>query len=204
MGLFPMFVKLNRRRCLVVGAGTVAESKIESLLAAGASVHVVAPSASEAVQRLARAGRITWDARRFTPADLEDVFLVVAAATSCEDVNAMVAREARVRGVMCNVVDDPERCDFYYPAVVRRGQLQIAISTGGRSPALAQRLRQELEQQYGPEYEEWLEKLGFTREKLLAKVYDPERRKRLLRLLASPQGFQMFLRAASAAHGRRQ
>ena len=107
----------------------------------------------------AKAGAITWEARAFNSADLDGVFLVIA-ATNSRDVNAAIFREAGQRNILCNVVDDPEYCDFYYPAVVRRGELQLAISTNGHSPALAQRIRRELEIQFGPEYGEWLEAIG--------------------------------------------
>src|SRR5438477_5419726 len=137
-----MFLKLEGRSCLVVGAGTVAEGKINSLLLSGAVVRVVAPRANAAVQEWARTSAIRWEEREFSPLDLDDVFLVVV-ATSSKDVNESVFREAKSRNVLCNVVDDPEHCDFYYPAVVRRGQLQIAISTAGESPTLAQKLRRE-------------------------------------------------------------
>ncbi len=160
--LFPMFLKLEGRPCLVVGAGTVAEGKIGSLLLAGATVRVVAPQANVAVQEWARTGVMRWESREFCLLDLDGVFLVIA-ATSSNEVNGSVFREAQRRNVLCNVVDDPEHCDFYYPAVVRRGQLQIAISTAGESPALAQKLRRELESQYGPEYEGWVEQLGKRR-----------------------------------------
>ncbi|MEE8625890.1 MAG: bifunctional precorrin-2 dehydrogenase/sirohydrochlorin ferrochelatase [Acidiferrobacterales bacterium] len=184
MSLFPLFVKLDGRPCLVVGAGPVGEAKITSLLRAGANVRVVAPGATRTVRAWARAGKISWEARGFDPADLDGAFLVVA-ATSSADLHERVFREAKRRGVLCNVVDDPERCDFYYPAVVQRGPLQIAISTGGLSPALAQRLRRELEQQFGPEYEAWVEQLGQARQELFTRVMDPERRRRLLHRLAS-------------------
>ncbi len=193
MGLFPMFVKLAGRHCLVVGAGAVGESKIESLLAAGADVRVIARSATKKVREWARAGRIEWKPRSFVAKDLEGMFLVVA-ATSSPELHEKVYREAHRRGVLCNAVDEPERCDFYYPAVVRRGELQIAISTGGRSPALAQRLRKELEQQFGPEYERWLAELGETRKKLFEKKGDRGRRKRWLHRLASQEAFRAFRR----------
>jgi precorrin-2 dehydrogenase/sirohydrochlorin ferrochelatase len=181
--LFPMFLKLEGRPCLVVGAGTVAEGKIGSLLLAGATVRVVAPQANAAVQEWARTSAIRWEEREFSPLDLDDVFLVVV-ATSSKDVNESVFREAQSRNVLCNVVDDPGHCDFYYPAVVRRGQLQIAISTTGESPALAQKLRRELESQYGPEYESWIERLGTARRELFARDINPEERRRRLHELA--------------------
>ena len=166
MSLFPMFIKLAGRPCLVVGAGGVGTSKIEGLLAAGATVRVVAPEATPEVAERSRAGRLSWHARGFESQDLDGTFLAVV-ATPSRELNARVFEEASRRGVLCNVVDDPPYCDFYYPAVVRRGDLQIAVSTSGRSPALAARLRRDLEQQFGPEYEPWVEELGQEREKLL-------------------------------------
>jgi precorrin-2 dehydrogenase/sirohydrochlorin ferrochelatase len=188
MSLFPMFVKLDGRSCLVVGAGNIGQSKIRSLIAAGAKVHVVAPQASAAVVEWARAGVVTWDARSFEVSDLEGTFLVVA-ATSSVTVNEIIFHEAQRRGVLCNVVDDPEHCDFYYPAVVRRGNLQLAISTAGHSPALAQRLRRELERQFGPEYAGWLEDLGKARQQLFSTRMEPNERRRRLHQLASRQAF---------------
>ncbi len=193
MSLFSIFLKLAGHRCLVVGAGAVGESKIESLLLAGADVRVVAPRATRIIRAWARTGEVRWEARRFHPADLQGTFLVVA-ATSSPQLHEQIFREARRRGVLCNVVDDPARCDFYYPAVVRRGPLQIAISTGGQSPALAQRLRKKLEQEFGPEYEMWVEHLGRARQMLLARAIEPERRRRLLHRLASQRAFETFHR----------
>jgi precorrin-2 dehydrogenase/sirohydrochlorin ferrochelatase len=183
-----MFLKLEGRSCLVVGAGAIGEPKIESLLTAGASVRVVAPHASTAVAEWARAGAIVWEAREFYDADLDSVFLVIA-ATSSRDVNGAIFREAHQRNILCNVVDDPEFCDFYYPAVVRRGDLQLAISTNGRSPALAQRIRRELEVQFGPEYGAWLEELGNIRQQLFASGMNPDERRRVLHELASREAF---------------
>ncbi len=121
--------------------------------------------------------------------DLDGIFLVIA-ATNSSDVNAAIFHEARQRNILCNVVDDPEHCDFYYPAVVRRGDLQLAISTNGQSPALAQRIRRELEMQFGPEYARWLEELGRDRQQLFASKMDPEQRRRLLHELASREAFE--------------
>jgi len=188
-----MFLKLDGRRCLVVGAGDVAESKIAGLLDAAAKVRVVAPEATPQVQSWAASGQIEWLARACEPTDLDGVFLVVAATFSPE-LHEQIHAEAQLRGVLCNVVDVPELCDFYYPAVARRGALQIAVSTSGESPALAQRLRKELEEQFGPEYEIWLQQLGEEREKLFAASMDPEERKRLLHDLASADAFKSFLR----------
>lgn len=188
-----MFLKLEGQRCLVVGAGDVAESKIAGLLTAAAKVRVIAPEATAQVQSWAASGQIEWLARTCEPDDLNEMFLVVA-ATSSPELQENISAQARQRGVLCNVVDVPELCDFYYPAVVQRGALQIAVSTSGQSPALAQRLRKELEEQFGPEYEAWLQQLGEEREKLFAATMDPEERKRLLHDLASADAFKSFLR----------
>lgn len=191
--LFPLFLKLEGRRCLVVGAGAVAESKIASLVAAGATVHVVAPRASEAVTSLARARKIAWSARPFERRDLAGKFLVVV-ATADPKLNKRVFEEARQGRVLANVVDDPQHCDFYYPAVVQRGDLEIAISTNGHSPALAQRLKREIEQQFPPEYAEWLKDLGQQRRKLFARKMDHERRRRTLHRMATRERFEAFAR----------
>ncbi len=130
---------------------------------------MVAPQATDSVRAWARAKKIRWEPRKFRPADLKGVFLVVA-STSSSALHAKIYRLARRHAVLCNVVDDPAHCDFYYGAVVRRGELQIAISTGGHSPALAQRLRKKLEREIGAEYEHWLKKLGAARKRLFAKI----------------------------------
>jgi precorrin-2 dehydrogenase/sirohydrochlorin ferrochelatase len=191
--LFPMFLKLSPRPCLVVGAGTIAESKIASLLEAGGRVRVVAPEATAQVRSWAQSNAIEWHQRSFQPDDLEGMFLVIA-ATSSTELHERIFEEATRRSVLCNIVDVPALCDFYYPSVVQRGALQIAISTSGQSPALAQRLRKQLEDQFGPEYEEWLTHLGEARDKLFSSKMDPEERKRLLHQQASAEAFEAFLR----------
>jgi uroporphyrin-III C-methyltransferase/precorrin-2 dehydrogenase/sirohydrochlorin ferrochelatase len=183
MSLFPVFVKLTGRRVLVVGAGPVGESKISGLLAAGASIAIVAPRATDAVQLWARQGDLEWRAREFQPSDLDGAALVIAAVPAAVAKN--VFDEARARGILCNSVDDPDNCDFYYPAVVNRGDLQIAISTAGHSPALAQRLRKELELQFGPAYADWIQELGAARRELFAADMDPDARRERLHQLAS-------------------
>jgi precorrin-2 dehydrogenase/sirohydrochlorin ferrochelatase len=187
--MFPIFLKLEGRRCLVVGAGIIAEGKIRGLLQARASVEVVAPRAVPQIQQWFGEGVLSWKQREFEPRDLDHVSLVIT-ATPSREVNAQIFQEARLRNILCNSVDDPENCNFYYPAVVQRGDLQIAISTNGRSPALAQRLRRELEQQFGPEYETWLQELGEKRDQLFATNLDAEARRKLLHELASREAFK--------------
>ncbi|MFZ0201244.1 MAG: bifunctional precorrin-2 dehydrogenase/sirohydrochlorin ferrochelatase [Candidatus Sulfotelmatobacter sp.] len=195
--LFPMFVKLEGKRCLVVGAGKVGEPKIASLLDTGANIHVVALEAAPAVQDWAKAGRITLDLRSFAPKDLDKTFLAVV-ATASSALNESIYHEAQLRGVLCNVVDVPQYCDFYYPALVRRGDLQIAISTSGQSPSLAQKIRQQLERQFSPAYAEWVAELGTTRKLVLASDLSPERKRELLHSLASREALQAALAAESA------
>lgn len=191
--LFPVFLRLAGRPCLVVGGGRIGEGKISGLLSSGAAVKVVAPRVTQAVAGWAREGRIALVKRQFEPADLDGVFLAVV-ATASRELNDTIYRLAERRGVLCNVVDDPPHCHFYYPAVVRRGDLQIAISTNGQSPALAHRLRRELERQFGPVYARWLEHLGRARQKLFRSPVGPAARRRLLYRMASQEAFEQFAR----------
>jgi precorrin-2 dehydrogenase/sirohydrochlorin ferrochelatase len=189
--LFPLFVKLEGRLCLVVGGNHETEGKIAGLLAAGAKVKVVSPTVTEGIRVRVGAGEICWAARKFVPTDLEGVALAVALDDD-DRVNAEVYRDASARGVLCNVIDQPERCHFYYPAVVRRGQLQIAISTGGLSPALASQIRRDLEAQFDPAYGEWIEALGQARERVLRKFPRSVKRTRLLQRIASKGAYRKF------------
>lgn len=198
-----MFVKLEGKRCLVVGAGKVGEPKIGGLIETGARIHVVALEASEAVHQWASAGKVTLEVRAFAPTDLDGTFLAIV-ATSSHDLNRLIYREAQQRGILCNVVDIPEYCDFYYPAVVRRGDLQIAISTNGQSPSLAQKLRQQLEKQFGPAYARWVAELGETRKLVLASDLDPQRKSDLLHSLASREALKAALEEESAKREREE
>jgi len=190
--LFPMFIKLAAKPCLVVGAGKVGEPKIGALIDTGASVQVVAIAASGQVREWADAGKIELELRPFTASDLDGKFLAVA-ATASASLNKLIYREAQRRGVLCNVVDVPEYCDFFYPAVVRRGDLQIAVSTAGQSPSLAQKIRQQLERQFGEGYAAWVDQLGETRRLILASDLDRETKWELLHSLASREAFEAAL-----------
>jgi precorrin-2 dehydrogenase / sirohydrochlorin ferrochelatase len=182
--LFPVFIKLADRPCLVVGAGEIAKAKISSLLEAGASVVVVSPEAAPEIQTLAANQQIIWAKREYQASDLNGKFLAIA-ATSNSVVNNSVFTEARRLGILCNAVDDPPNCDFYFPAVVRRGDLQIAISTAGESPAFAQRLRQAFENALDRNLGDWLGAIGRFRREILATYPASEARKRALHLLAN-------------------
>lgn len=186
MSLFPIFLKLTGRPCVVIGAGHLAESKIASLRAAEASVTVIAPQASDAIGELAASGEITLLRRSYQEGDLAGAFLVVA-ATDVPAVNRAVFAEATATGVLCNAVDDPPFCDFYFPSVVRRGDLQVAISTAGNSPALAQQLRRELNEQLPLDLGDWLADLGNLRREVVAAEPLNEQRRLLLHELAQRQ-----------------
>src|SRR5262250_2342061 len=188
-----MFVKLAKRRCLVVGAGKTAEEKIPTLLRCGAIVVVVAPTATRTIQGWAHDKRLLWEQRRFEVHDLDGIFLTVV-ATPVKSLNRSVFEQAQRRGILCNVVRDRPLCDFYYPAVVRRGPLQIAISTAGHSGALAQRLRKQLEAQFGPEWEIWLRWLGEARDALYEDPISSKRRRTMLHRLASQKKQADFFR----------
>lgn len=167
MGYYPAFLELAGRRCLVVGGGPVAERRIGGLLAAGATVTVVSPRLTAALAALAAAGRITHEARGYRPGDLAGCDLAFT-ATDTRVVNGAVAAEARQRRVWVNAADDPAHCTFILPALVRRGDLTVAVGTGGTSPALARAVREELETYFTPEYATLAEIAGEARHELRA------------------------------------
>jgi uroporphyrin-III C-methyltransferase/precorrin-2 dehydrogenase/sirohydrochlorin ferrochelatase len=183
MSLLPIFLKLDGRRCLLVGAGAVALDKIGSLLQTGLRLRVVAPDARPEIRQLTAEGRLEWIPRPFELSDLDGNFLVIA-ATDSPAVNAAVYRGAVERGILSNSVDDIPNCDFFFGSVVSRGKLQVAISTAGESPAFAQRLRREIDAQLPDDLGPWLEDLGGLRREVLATHPSGEARKSLLHQLA--------------------
>jgi precorrin-2 dehydrogenase/sirohydrochlorin ferrochelatase len=184
MNLFPIFLKLEGRRCLVVGGGKVGTQKIAGLLDAGAEVTVIDPSPSASVRELARS-RIVWHARKYVPSHLDGVYLVIAAASE-EQVNQQVYEDATARGILVNVVDVPPLCDFYYPAVVRRGSLTVAVSSQGESPNLAQRVRDEISDLLPHELGIATERIGKERRRILSEHAPGPERNQLLRDLVYP------------------
>jgi uroporphyrin-III C-methyltransferase/precorrin-2 dehydrogenase/sirohydrochlorin ferrochelatase len=186
MSLLPIFLNLEGRWCLLVGAGTVALDKVGSLLKTGVHLRVIAPHAKQEVRELAAGGRLEWIERAFDPADLDGHDLVIA-ATDSPQVNAAVYQAALERGIFCNSVDDIPNCDFFFGSVVSRGKLQIAISTAGESPAVAQRLRREIDAQLPEDLGPWLERVGELRRKVLEIHPRGEERKALLHELATRQ-----------------
>ncbi|HEY0784745.1 MAG TPA: bifunctional precorrin-2 dehydrogenase/sirohydrochlorin ferrochelatase [Acidobacteriaceae bacterium] len=184
MSLLPVFLKLEGRRCLVVGAGDVAAGKIESLVASLAQVTVVAPWARPEILRLAGQKAITWRQREFEDSDIEGAFVIVA-GTNHAAVNQHVYRLAVQHNILCNAVDDPPHCDFYYGSVASRGKLQIAVSTAGESPAVAQRLRAEIDALLPHELGPWLCRLGALRREVLGAYPAGDPRKQLLHQLGA-------------------
>ena len=187
MSLFPIFLKLTGRPCLVIGAGELAESKIESLLAAQAHVTVIATVANARIRGLADAGEITLHTRPFAAGDVSrsgPAYFLAVAATDDAAVNRAVFAEAEQAGLLMNAVDDPPFCDFYFPSVVRRGELQIAVSTAGHSPALAQRLRKEINAILPLDAGDWLAELGNLRREVLQLEPLNQARKEILHTLA--------------------
>jgi siroheme synthase-like protein len=170
MGLFPLFVELAGRPCLVIGGGGVATRKVDGLLAVGARVTVISPDISGALAMLVDERRIRHEARRYAPGDLHG-FVLAFAATDDGSINGAVAAEGRHRGVWVNAADDPAHCDFILPSVLRRGALTVAVSTGGASPALARVVREEIEACVPPGYAALAEVAGDVRRSLRARCH---------------------------------
>jgi uroporphyrin-III C-methyltransferase len=182
--LFPLFLKLEGKSCLVLGAGSIGLEKVETLLRCGARLRVVAPNAVVKIQDLSSAGQIEWLQRPYRPEDVSGCDLVIA-ATNDREVNRAVFEEASRRSILCNTADDPPLCDFFFGSIVRRGDLQIAISTAGQSPALAQRLRREIDAQLPVDLGPWLDQLGQLRREVLQVMPPGPERKALLHSLAN-------------------
>jgi uroporphyrin-III C-methyltransferase/precorrin-2 dehydrogenase/sirohydrochlorin ferrochelatase len=181
--LFPLFLKLAGKRCLVVGAGPIGLEKVESLLRCGAVIRVVAPHAVDRIQQLHDEGAIEWVARPYSHEDAPGCDLVIA-ATNDRQVNQSVFNEANRLSILCNTADDPPLCDFFFGSIVQRDALQIAISTAGKSPAVAQRLRREIDAALPQDLGTWLEDLGQLRQEVLTLMPAGPERKTLLHELA--------------------
>jgi precorrin-2 dehydrogenase/sirohydrochlorin ferrochelatase len=175
---YPLFLDLKDRRVLVVGGGAVAERKVESLVAAGAAVNLVALDITDALAELAEAGTIRLQQRKFVEADLDGMVLVIS-ATDDRAAQAQIAAAARARNIPINTVDQPELCDFIVPAIVRKGDVVLAISTSGRSPALAAALRARLERVITDDVARAARILGEVRSEVHSRFEDPDRRKQV-------------------------
>ena len=186
MKYYPIFLDIRGRRCLVIGGGKVAKRKVDSLLQAGGQVTVISPTLTLGLTSLVAAGKIMYHRREYKPGDLKGFFLIYA-ATSNEEVHRHIAAEAAKRGVLLNVVDRPALCTFIVPSIVSQGDLTIAVSTGGASPALARRIGKTLREIFGPEYDQALQILAKIREKLTQTALSAdERQKVFTALVESP------------------
>jgi precorrin-2 dehydrogenase / sirohydrochlorin ferrochelatase len=182
MRYYPIYLDIKDRNCLVVGGGSVGTRKVATLLECGATVTVVSIDAAETLRRLSDRGVIRLKERAFQSADLDNMFLVIG-ATDNEALNFEIHAAARRRGILCNIADRPKACNFILPSIINRGDLIIAISTSGKSPAFAKKLRKQLETQFGNEYAEFLNLMGAIRKKLLSKDHEPEAHKHLFEQL---------------------
>ncbi len=200
---YPIFlVGLARRRCLVVGGGQEAERKVAELLACEAALTVISPAVTERLRQWAEAGRLSWIERAYRLGDLRGAFLVVAEKADAAT-NEQIWQEAEAEGALVNVMDDIPHCAFIAGSVVRRGPLVVSISTSGVAPALAVRLRQRMEEEFGPEYELFLEWLAALRRPLAARYPDFEERRRRWYELVDSDVLEL-LRAGRVEEARRR
>lgn len=184
MNYYPVYLNITNKRCVVVGGGDVAERKAQRLLVCGAHVVVIGGTLTKGLERMKKEGAIDHIHKDYEEAYIHDAFLIIG-ATDCDEVNAKISEDAKKAGVMVNIVDDPEKCDFILPALFQRGDLMVAISTGGKSPALAKKLREELEGIYGPEYLTLVNLLGAVRGKIKEKGKSPDFNKLLFESLVN-------------------
>ena len=182
MKYYPAYLDLRERPCLVIGGGAVAERKALALLEAGAVVTINSPALTPKLHELSDSGKITHLQKKYDEKDLAGAFLVIAATDSAE-VNTLVASACRKKHVLVNVVVPPEASNFIVPSIVERGDLLIAISTSGASPALSKKIRQDIEQRYGTEYEIFLEKLSAIRKRVLEEVPDESKRRQVFQAI---------------------
>ncbi len=195
---YPIYVQLHNQSCVVVGGGKIAEGKVDGLLVAGARVTVVSPDLTLNLQELVERNEITHIARRYQPGDLTGAFMVIC-ATDQTEINQQVWQEASAHRQLVNVVDDTPRCNFIAPAILRNGDLTIAISTAGKAPALAVRLKERLQEELGPEYERFLELAGQLRDPLSQHVPDFETRKVLWYELVDSDALNLLARGDEPA-----
>jgi len=191
MRYYPVYLDIKDRDCLVIGGGSVGTRKVMTLLACGAKVTVVSIDATEKLKELSDSGVIQLKERDFQTADLDDRFLVIG-ATDNQKLNFNIHAEAERRGLLCNIADRPKACNFILPSIVNRGDLIIAISTSGKSPAFAKKLRQHLEKEFGEEYAKFLNLMGAIRQKLLSQDHEPEAHKHLFEQLIERDLVQML------------
>jgi precorrin-2 dehydrogenase/sirohydrochlorin ferrochelatase len=179
---YPIFLNLKGKRTVVVGGGMVAQRKIETLLEHGADVHVISRALTPELDREVKGGRVKHVGEEFSETHLDGAFMVIA-ATDDADLNRRVSRAAQKRGLLINAVDQPDDCNFIVPSSLTRGDLRIAISTSGKSPAMARKVREDLERQFGNEYESFLNLMGRMRREIIARRLSQKENSRIFREL---------------------
>jgi precorrin-2 dehydrogenase/sirohydrochlorin ferrochelatase len=172
MKYYPVNLNIRHQPCLVVGGGGVGSRKVRTLLDCGAAVTVVSPEVTDTLTALAAQNQISLKLRPYQASDLDGVFLVIG-ATDSRDINRAIHNDALKQGKLCNIADQPDLCNFILPSIIDRGDLIIAISTSGKSPAVAKRVRKQIEAQFGPEYAGFLKLMGAVRSILLEQTHDP-------------------------------
>ena len=182
MRYYPVNLDIQNRKCLVVGGGSVSTRKVMTLLECGAIITVVSPDVSEELLELAKKKMIELKKRHYEASDINGIFLVIG-ATDNEELNWQINKDAELQYKLCNIADRPEACNFILPSIVNRGNLVIAVSTSGKSPAFAKKMRQDLEKQFGEEYDEFLQLMGAIRKKALSEKHEPEAHKHLFEQL---------------------
>ena len=191
MSYYPVFLELDGKTALVVGGGRVAQRKVETLMEYGAIVHIVSRDLTDRLGELIQAGRIRLLGREFMEEHLAGVFLVFV-ATNNRSLNSKVSKSAREMGLLVNVADQPAHCNFIVPSIVRRGDLLVAVSTSGKSPALARKIREELEARFGPEYETFLTFMGRLRKEVLSLALPQEENSRIFHDVVDSQVLELF------------
>jgi precorrin-2 dehydrogenase / sirohydrochlorin ferrochelatase len=199
---YPVLLNLKGRRCVVLGGGLIAEGKVHGLLEAGANVTVVSPALTQVLQTLADESRIVYLPRAYEPGDLADAFIAIS-ATNDRTANALVWREGIERNIPVNVVDDTPHCNFIAPSILRRGDLIVTVSTSGRAPALAVRLREKIATLVGDEHVRFLELAGTLREPLAARYPDFETRRALWYKLVDSDVLELLGQGDEAAARQR-
>jgi precorrin-2 dehydrogenase / sirohydrochlorin ferrochelatase len=167
MEYYPIYLNIKKRKCVVVGGGKVGERKVLTLLECGTKVTVISPEITPKLTELAENGCIGWIRRPYKASDIEDAFIIFC-ATDDESLNREIHRDAGKLSRLCNIADQPEACDFIVPSIIHRGDLVLTISTSGKSPAYAKKLKQSLEAQFGQEHADFLRLMGAIREKILS------------------------------------
>ncbi len=186
MKYYPISLNLTGRECVIVGGGEVAGRKAARLVDCGANVTIISEMLTAGLERLKTAGKIRHIATTYNESLLDIAFLVFG-TTDDETVNETIYRDARRRGILVNIADDPYRCDFILPSLFEQGDLQIAVSTGGKSPALARKVRMDLEPLFGPEYGVFLAILGELRKKIIARGRSSAENKRLFEAVVNSE-----------------